>query len=106
METTTVPTEAPKPTAAQEIEQPKEKCKPMARTPRNASEPASETKWPYAWKCEQASNATLIPLEQIKCVPDRKIDELAQQKTAQQHGRENEQRPQAVDASDCGQGNR
>lgn len=80
METTTVPTEAPKPTAAQETEQPKEKRKPMARTPRNTSEPASETKWPYAWKCEQSSNAALIPLEQIKCVPDRKIDELASKK--------------------------
>ena len=48
METTTVPTEATKPTAAKETEQPKEKRKPMARTPRNSSEPASETKWPYA----------------------------------------------------------
>lgn len=80
METTTVPTEAPKPTAAKETEQPKEKRKPMARSPQNSAKPAPETKWPYAWKCEQSSNAALIPLEQIKCVPDRKIDELASKK--------------------------
>lgn len=82
METTTTPTETEVkesksiPAPANETE----KRKPMGRTPKNSKETAPETNWPYAWKCKQFSDAVLIPLEQIKCVPDRKIDELASKK--------------------------
>ena len=102
METTTVPTEAPKPTAAKETEQPQadgpHASEHLGTGVRNEMAVCLEMRAVFQCRADSAGTDQVRPRPQNR--------RACQQKTAQQHGRQDEQRPQAVDASDCGQRNR